>query len=76
MIIIGGVKLIIYLSSSDYTVQTYFCEKFESLDNIMIYFGILWNIVQTLRTNELKIWTVLSSDDILYTTIWQGAQLG
>ena len=23
---------IIYLYSSDYTVQTYFCEKFESLD--------------------------------------------
>ena len=27
------------------------------------------NIVQTLRTNELKVWTVLSTDDI-YSTIY------
>ena len=31
---------------------------------IMVYYDILWYIVQTLRTNELKVWTVLSTDDI------------
>ena len=32
-------------------------------------------IVQTLRTNELKSWTVLSTEDILYTTIVQTFEL-
>ena len=31
---------------------------------VALFYAVL--VVQTLRTNELKVWTVLSTDDIVY----------
>ena len=43
--------------------------KFKVDLDLQIFLTKNKNIVQTLRTNELKVWTVLSTDDILLYTI-------